>query len=35
MAYADDRVARFAVLNGIDAGSRLVPGSRVKLIEYR
>jgi predicted Zn-dependent protease len=32
MAYNDDRVARFAVLNGIIATTPLVPGSRVKLI---
>ena len=35
MAYDDDRVARFTVLNGLDADSRLPPGSRVKLIVYR
>ncbi len=32
MAYADDRVARFTILNGLTADSRLVPGQRVKLI---
>jgi predicted Zn-dependent protease len=32
MAYADNRVARFTILNGITPQSRLVPGSRVKLI---
>jgi predicted Zn-dependent protease len=35
MAYNDDRVARFTVLNGIDAQTRLTPGSRVKLIVSR
>ena len=32
MAYNDDRMARFTVLNGITAKTRLAPGSRVKLI---
>lgn len=32
MAYNDDRIARFAVLNGITPQTRLVSGSRVKLI---
>ncbi len=32
MAYDDDRVARFTVLNGLAADSRLQPGERVKLI---
>lgn len=32
MAYSDDQVARFTILNGIDASTRLVPGSRIKLI---
>lgn len=32
MAYNDDRVARFTILNGISATTPLVPGSRVKLI---
>jgi predicted Zn-dependent protease len=32
MAYNDDRVARFAILNGISTTTPLVPGSRVKLI---
>ncbi|KAB7647820.1 M48 family metalloprotease [Polymorphobacter fuscus] len=32
MAYDDDRMARFTILNGITAATRLVPGSRVKLI---
>ena len=35
MAYDDDRVARFTVLNGIAADTPLVPGSRVKLIVFR
>jgi predicted Zn-dependent protease len=34
MAYDDDRLARFLVLNGLSASSRLVPGSRVKLIVF-
>jgi predicted Zn-dependent protease len=34
MAYNDDRVARFATLNGINPSDRLVPGSRVKLIVF-
>jgi predicted Zn-dependent protease len=32
MAYDDDRLARFTILNGIDANARLVPGTRIKLI---
>ena len=32
MAYNDDRVARFTVLNGITAQTQLRPGTRVKLI---
>jgi len=32
MAYDDDRLARFTILNGITANARLVPGSRIKLI---
>ncbi len=32
MDYTDDKVARFTILNGISANTRLVPGSRVKLI---
>ncbi len=32
MAYNDDRLARFTILNGIDANARLAPGSRVKLV---
>ena len=35
MAYNDDRVARFTILNGITAETRLVPGTRVKLIAAR
>ena len=35
MAYGDDRVARFTVLNAIDPARRLVPGDRVKLIVWR
>ena len=32
MAYDDDRLARFTILNGIEASSRLQPGARIKLI---
>jgi predicted Zn-dependent protease len=32
MAYNDDKVARFTILNGISAATPLAPGSRVKLI---
>ena len=32
MAYNDDRLARFTVLNGITADTPLEPGSRVKLV---
>lgn len=32
MAYNDDRVARFTILNGITPQTRLVPGARIKLI---
>jgi predicted Zn-dependent protease len=32
MAYDDDRLARFTILNGITADTRLEPGSRVKII---
>ncbi|MEY2882592.1 MAG: hypothetical protein RL490_316 [Pseudomonadota bacterium] len=32
MAYGDDRLARFTVLNGITASTRLPIGSRIKLI---
>ncbi len=35
MAYGDDRVARFTVLNGLPAGARLRVGDRVKLIVWR
>ena len=34
MAYDDRPLDRFLVLNGFDAATRLVPGSRVKLIVY-
>jgi predicted Zn-dependent protease len=34
MAYDDDRTARFTLLNGLEAESRLAPGSRVKLIVF-
>jgi predicted Zn-dependent protease len=34
MAFEDDRLARFLVLNGLTADSRLPPGSRAKLIVY-
>ncbi len=32
MAYDDDRLNRFLVLNGLEANSRLAPGARVKLV---
>jgi predicted Zn-dependent protease len=32
MAYIDDKIARFTILNGISATTALTPGSRVKLI---
>ena len=32
MAYNDDKLARFTILNGITATTPLVPGSRVKLV---
>jgi predicted Zn-dependent protease len=32
MAYNDDKLARFTILNGINANTVLAPGSRVKLI---
>ncbi|GGE18513.1 metalloprotease [Polymorphobacter glacialis] len=32
MAYADNQVARFTILNGLEADDRLQPGTRVKLI---
>lgn len=34
MAYEDNPLDRFLVLNGLDATSKLVPGVRVKLIVY-
>jgi predicted Zn-dependent protease len=34
MAYSDFRLDRFLVLNGMTAGSALVPGQRVKLVIY-
>jgi predicted Zn-dependent protease len=34
MAYRDFSVERFLALNGLTAGSRLVPGQRVKLVVY-
>jgi predicted Zn-dependent protease len=34
MAYRDFRLERFLSLNGLSAGSRLVPGQRVKLVVY-
>ncbi len=35
MAYSDDRLARFTVLNGLAAGARLRVGDRIKLIVWR
>ena len=35
MAYGDAAVNRFLVLNGLEAGSRIAPGQRVKIITYR
>lgn len=35
MAYDDDKIARFTVLNHVDANARLEPGRRVKLIVLR
>lgn len=35
MAFSDDRLARFLVLNGLDNGRAPPPGSRVKLIVWR
>jgi predicted Zn-dependent protease len=35
MAYTDDRVARFTVLNDLAANQRLGVGDRVKLVVYR
>jgi predicted Zn-dependent protease len=34
MAYSDHQLERFLVLNGLEAGSVLAPGSKVKLIIY-
>jgi predicted Zn-dependent protease len=34
MAYRDFQVDRFLALNGLAAGSRLVPGQKVKLVKY-
>jgi len=34
MAYRDYRLDRFLALNGLTAGSRLVPGQKVKLVVY-
>jgi predicted Zn-dependent protease len=34
MAYRDYRLDRFLTLNGLTAGSRLVPGQKVKLVVY-
>jgi predicted Zn-dependent protease len=34
MAYRDYQMDRFLALNGFDAGSRLVPGQKVKLVVY-
>ena len=34
MAYSDFKLDRFLTLNGLTAGSRLVPGQRVKLVVY-
>ena len=34
MAYEDSPLDRFLVLNGLDTTSKLVPGTRVKLIVY-
>ena len=34
MAYRDFRLERFLSLNGLTAGSRLVPGQKVKLVVY-
>jgi predicted Zn-dependent protease len=32
MAIADHAVERFRVINGLDAGDRLKPGSEVKIV---
>ena len=34
MAYREFKVDRFLALNGLDAGTRLVPGQKVKLVIY-
>jgi predicted Zn-dependent protease len=34
MAYSDNPTQRFLVLNGLAAGTRLVPGQKVKLVVY-
>jgi predicted Zn-dependent protease len=34
MAYADNQLDRFLVLNALGAETRLVPGSEVKLVVY-
>ncbi|HEU4819682.1 MAG TPA: LysM peptidoglycan-binding domain-containing protein, partial [Qipengyuania sp.] len=34
MAYRDYQMDRFLALNGLTAGSRLVPGQKVKLVVY-
>ncbi len=34
MAYRDFRLERFLALNGLTAGTRLVPGQKVKLVAY-
>jgi len=34
MAYRNHQMDRFLALNGLDAGSRLVPGQKVKLVVY-
>jgi predicted Zn-dependent protease len=32
MAYDDDQLSRFLILNNLDADSRLQPGQRVKIV---
>jgi predicted Zn-dependent protease len=34
MAYRDFQLERFLSLNGLDPGSRLAPGQKVKLVVY-
>jgi predicted Zn-dependent protease len=34
MAYGDNQLTRFQVLNGLTAGSPLTPGQRIKLVIY-